>query len=103
MVFRDQWFIQNLEPRTGIGYISPNHFIIIVVDGRKASYSNGLTLKEFAKEFLDCGCVEAYNLDGGGSSTMCFNGRIVNNPLGKNGAYERSVSDIIYSFLFFNG
>jgi exopolysaccharide biosynthesis protein len=96
LVFRDSWFIQNLEPRTGIGFISPNHFVFIVVDGRKESYSRGMTLTEFAKEFSDRGCKEAYNLDGGGSSTMYFKGRVVNNPLGRNGNYERYVSDIIY-------
>jgi exopolysaccharide biosynthesis protein len=95
-VFRDHWFIQNVEPRTGIGFISPKHFIFIVVDGRKDYYSRGLTMAEFANEFLNLGCTEAYNLDGGGSSTMYFRGRIVNNPLGRNGNYERYVSDIIY-------
>lgn len=95
-VFRDQWFIQNVEPRTGIGFLSPNHFIFIVVDGRKEYYSRGLTLTEFANEFLSFGCTQAYNLDGGGSSTMYFKGRVVNNPLGRNGNYQRYVSDIIY-------
>lgn len=95
-VFRDQWFIQNLQPRTGVGMISPNHFVFLVVDGRKDYYSRGLTLTEFAGEFIKRGCSVAYNLDGGGSSTMYFKGRVVNNPLGKNGRYERYVSDIIY-------
>lgn len=95
-VFRDQWFIQGVEPRTGVGFISPDHFIFIVVDGRKDYYSRGMTLTEFANEFLSLGCIAAYNLDGGGSSTMYFKGRIVNNPLGRNGKYERNVSDIIY-------
>jgi exopolysaccharide biosynthesis protein len=95
-VYMDTSFIQNLEPRTGVGFISANHFVFIVVDGRKENYSRGLTLTEFAKEFADMGCTEAYNLNGGGSSTMYFNGRIVNNPLGKDGSYERRVSDIIY-------
>lgn len=95
-VFRDQWYIQGLDPRTGVGYISPNHFVFIIVDGRKPYYSRGLTLTEFANEFISLGCTEAYNLDGGGSSTMYFKERIVNSPLGENGNYERNVSDIIY-------
>ncbi|MNI92144.1 hypothetical protein D3C73_1499040 [compost metagenome] len=53
-----------------------------------------MTLTEFAQVFADLGCTEAYNLDGGGSSTMYFMGRVVNNPLGKN--RERGVSDILY-------
>ena len=95
-VFRDSWFIQGNDPRTGIGFIAPNHFLFIVVDGRKEYYSRGLTLLEFAREFYHRGCTQAYNLDGGGSSTMYFKGRIVNSPLGKSGSYQRFISDIIY-------
>lgn len=86
--------IQQSNPRTGIGMIEPNHFVFIVVDGRKEGYSRGMTLNEFAQTFADLGCTEAYNLDGGGSSTMYFMGRVVNNPLGKQD--ERSISDILY-------
>ncbi|MNP63462.1 hypothetical protein D3C76_1588620 [compost metagenome] len=53
-----------------------------------------MTLTEFAQVFQDLGCTEAYNLDGGGSSTMYFRGRVVNNPQGKE--RERGVSDILY-------
>lgn len=86
--------IQNANPRTGIGMISPNHFVFVVVDGRATNYSRGMTLNEFANLFHELGATEAYNLDGGGSSTMYFMGRVVNNPLGK--GEERGVSDIIY-------
>jgi len=86
--------IQGNQPRTGIGIISENHFVFIVVDGRSAGYSKGVTLPEFAEIFASLGCTDAYNLDGGGSSTMYFMGRVVNNPLGK--GEERGVSDILY-------
>jgi exopolysaccharide biosynthesis protein len=86
--------IQDPNPRTGIGMISPNHFVFVVVDGRSRNYSRGMTLKEFADLFASLGCSDAYNLDGGGSSTMYFMGRVVNNPQGKGG--ERAVSDILY-------
>ncbi len=86
--------IQGNQPRTGIGMISANHFIFVVVDGRSKGYSRGLNLTEFAQLFADMGCSEAYNLDGGGSSTMYFQGDVVNNPLGKN--RERGTSDILY-------
>lgn len=86
--------IQNSNPRTGVGIISPNHYVFVVVDGRKEGYSKGMTLNEFSNLFEELGCTEAYNLDGGGSSTMYFMGRVVNNPLGKN--QEREISDILY-------
>ncbi len=86
--------IQNSNPRTGVGIISPNHYVFIVVDGRSSGYSKGMTLQEFAQVFEDLGCTAAYNLDGGGSSTMYFIGRVVNKPLGKGD--ERGVSDILY-------
>ncbi|MNE97412.1 hypothetical protein D3C80_1957570 [compost metagenome] len=53
-----------------------------------------MTLTELADLMQDLGATEAYNLDGGGSSTMYFMGRVVNNPQGKN--QERGVSDILY-------
>ncbi len=86
--------IQGNNPRTGMGIIAPNHFIFIVVDGRSAGYSRGASLEEFALMFIDLGCTQAYNMDGGGSATMYFNGRVVNNPLGRN--RERGTSDIFY-------
>ena len=86
--------IQDSNPRTGVGIISPNHYVFVVVDGRKEGYSKGMTLNEFSEVFEELGCTDAYNLDGGGSSTMYFMGRVVNNPLGKN--QEREVSDILY-------
>ncbi len=85
--------IQGSHPRTGIGMISANHFVFVVVDGR-SSESRGLTMTEFAQVFADLGATVAYNLDGGGSSTMYFNGEVVNNPQGRND--ERPTSDILY-------
>lgn len=86
--------IQGNQPRTGVGMIDENHFVFIVVDGRSKGYSRGVSLEEFAQIFADLGCTEAYNLDGGGSSTMYFMGRVVNNPLGK--GKERGTSDILF-------
>lgn len=86
--------IQGNEPRTGVGMIAPNHFVFIVVDGRSSGYSRGVTLTEFADMFKKLGCSDAYNIDGGGSSTMYFMNRVVNNPLGKN--QERGTSDILF-------
>ncbi|WP_209443681.1 phosphodiester glycosidase family protein [Paenibacillus camerounensis] len=86
--------IQNANPRTAIGMIAPNHYVFVVVDGRNEGYSRGMTLAELADVMQELGATEAYNLDGGGSSTMYFMGRVVNNPQGKN--QERGVSDILY-------
>ena len=71
-----------------------NHFVFVVVDGRSSGYSRGATLTELARILKDLGCTTAYNLDGGGSSAMYFNGALVNNPLGRD--KERGVSDILY-------
>ncbi len=83
------------NPRTAIGMISPLHYVFLVSDGRTEE-SKGLSLYQLAAVFQEQGCTVAYNLDGGGSSTLWFNGRIVNHPTDgvKNG--ERKVSDIVY-------
>jgi hypothetical protein len=86
--------IQGNNPRTGIGLIDANHFVFVVVDGRSSGYSRGVTMTEFAQIFKDLGVTVAYNLDGGGSSTMYFNGALVNKPQGKDN--ERAISDILY-------
>ena len=86
--------IQGEQPRTGIGVIDADHFVFVVVDGRSAGYSRGVTMTEFAQIFQDLGATVAYNLDGGGSATMWFDGELVNNPLGK--GQERGTSDILY-------
>jgi len=84
------------NPRTAIGIIDDLHYIIIVADGR-TSESDGLSLLELAKLMESYGCTTAYNLDGGGSSTMVFNGTVVNQPTTNgNDITERSVSDIVY-------
>ena len=84
------------NPRTAIGMIEPGHYVMVVSDGR-TSESEGLTLYELAQVMQELGCTEAYNLDGGGSSTMYYNGEVINNPTtGGNRIKERSVSDIVY-------
>lgn len=84
------------NPRTAIGIIDGLHYIFVVSDGR-TSASEGLSLAELAEFMLEAGAVTAYNLDGGGSSTMYFNGQVVNVPT-TNGrtSQERKVSDIVY-------
>ncbi|WP_024864466.1 phosphodiester glycosidase family protein [Butyrivibrio sp. FCS014] len=83
------------NPRTAIGVIDANHFVFVVSDGR-TSESEGLSLYELANFMKDLGVTTAYNLDGGGSSTMYFNGYVINNPTSGGSIKERSVSDIVY-------
>ena len=86
----------NSNPRTAIGMISPLHYVFVVSDGR-TSESAGLSLAQLAAVMQDAGCPCAYNLDGGGSSTMWFMGDVVNNPTTNgNSISERKVSDIVY-------
>ena len=84
------------NPRTAIVWYDDLHYALVVSDGRTRE-STGLTLYQLATFLQELGAKYAYNLDGGGSSTMVFNGRLVNKPTtdGKR-VSERSVSDIVY-------
>ena len=84
------------NPRTAIGIVDEGHYLFVVSDGR-TSESEGLTLRELADFMESLGVQTAYNLDGGGSSTMVFQGQVENNPTtGGSTIRERSVSDIVY-------
>lgn len=83
------------NPRSAIGIIDENHYVIVVSDGR-TSESAGLTLYELAEVLQSYGATTAYNLDGGGSSTLYFNGQVVNKPTTNGNISERAVSDIVY-------
>ena len=69
-----------MNPRTAIGYYEPGHYCFVVVDGRQSGYSAGMRIERFARLFADLGCTAAYNLDGGRSSVMSFNGSFINHP-----------------------
>lgn len=88
------------EPRTAICQIDELHYIILVVDAKRVSNGiggwntvGGMNFDELAATCASLGCKTAYNLDGGGSTTLYLNGKVTNEPSG-NG--ERQVSDIIY-------
>lgn len=84
------------NPRTAIGIIDDLHYVFVVSDGR-TSESEGLSLYELAEFMQSLGVTTAYNLDGGGSSTLYFNGQVINNPTTTgNSIKERKVSDIVY-------
>lgn len=82
------------EPRTAIGMVDKNHYVIIVVDGRRNGWSEkGMTLPELQQLFVEQGCQIAYNLDGGGSTSLVVEGKKLNRA---SGSRERDVSDIVY-------
>ena len=87
---------QITNPRTAIGMVEPLHYIMVVSDGRTEE-SVGLSLYELGELMQRLGCDCAYNLDGGGSSTMWFNGEVLNKPTTYGDVIaERPISDIIY-------
>lgn len=83
--------IKGKNPRNAIGYYEPGHYCFITVDGRQKGYSVGMTLAELSQVFADLGCKAAFNLDGGATAEMIFDGELVNKPY-KGG---RQSSDII--------
>lgn len=84
------------NPRTAIGIIDELHYVFIVSDGRTKE-SAGLSLLQLAELMMELGVTTGYNLDGGGSATMVFNGKVVNKPTSSGSSIkERGVSDIVY-------
>jgi exopolysaccharide biosynthesis protein len=93
-------FLVEKHPRTAIGIKPDGTWILVVVDGRQPELSLGLTMEELAELMANLGCSSAMNLDGGGSTTFYYDGKILNSPslssednriLGE----ERPVSDAI--------
>ncbi len=88
-------FVETRHPRTAVAKLKDGKFLMVTVDGRQKE-SVGMNLRELAALLLELGATEAMNLDGGGSTTMFLNGKIVNTPSDKEG--ERKVSDAILVF-----
>ena len=79
------------EPRTAVGQLADGRIILVVVDGRRRGYSSGMTNFELALALVRLGAVTGAALDGGGSSTMAFDGQLLNRPSGA----ERPVSEAL--------
>jgi len=90
--FQTTSYLNRTNPRCAIGYAEPGHYLLVLVDGRNQGYSKGATMTELAQIMADEGCVLAYNLDGGKSSAMVYQGEYVNQPADGG----RTISDIIY-------
>lgn len=94
-------FLYKKHARTAVGILPNGHFVFVVVDGIKWFFFNstGITIPDLANFMHEIGCVEALNLDGGGSSTMVLDGQVINTPCGEiydgKGHYVRAVSDAI--------
>jgi hypothetical protein len=78
-------------PRTGVGQLADGRVILVTVDGRQPGYSVGMTNFELAQTLVRLGAGRAIALDGGGSTTMAFDGRLLNRPPGE----ARRVSDAL--------
>ena len=88
-------FYETRHPRTAVAKLKDGKFLMITVDGRSEA-SGGIGLEDLAKLLLELGATDAMNLDGGGSTTMFLDGKVVNKPSDKDG--ERRVSDAILVF-----
>lgn len=82
--------IEAANPRSAIGYYEPGHYCFVVSEGRLRDGGYGLTMAELARIFSDLGCKSAYNLDGGDSACMVFNGKVCNMRSG-----QRELGDIL--------
>ena len=88
--------VAGVQPRSAIGYTVDQHLVLMVVDGRQAE-SRGVYLEELALMMSEFNCIEALNLDGGGSSAMVADSRLLNRPSGR--TTQREVMSAIGIFL----
>ncbi len=89
-------FVNDRHPRTAIAKLSSGQILLLTVDGRQPNVSVGMSLPGLAQLLLEFGATEAINLDGGGSTTMVVQNKVVNKPSDQSG--ERPVSDAILIF-----
>ncbi len=84
--------VQNYNPRCAFGYYEPGHYCLVLVDGRQTEYSYGMTLLQLSQLMYDLGCTDAYNLDGGMTAMMAYDGELISHPCGGG----RPNCDIVY-------
>ncbi len=93
----DPGFLHKRHPRTAAGIRADGVIVLVTVDGRQIATSVGMTIPELGALMVEFGCVEAINLDGGGSTAMVIKGKVANSPSDAGG--ERPVSDAILVFV----
>ncbi|QUO43073.1 phosphodiester glycosidase family protein [Brevibacillus composti] len=81
------------QPRTLIGHFDNGDLLLIVIDGRRKGWSNGVTLEEAQRKLQEFHVVDAYNLDGGGSSAFYYKGKLLNRP--SDGKERRVSSNLV--------
>ena len=86
------------DPRTGVGQLDDGRIVMVVVDGRQPGYSTGLTTFELAQMLVRQGAVTGTAMDSGGSTTMAFNGKLLNRP--SDAGVERPVADSLTLFYY---
>ena len=86
------------NPRTAVGQLADGRIVMVAVDGRRAGYSVGVSTFELAQELVRLGAVTGTALDSGGSTTMAFNGKLLNRPSDPGG--ERPISDSLNVFYY---
>jgi exopolysaccharide biosynthesis protein len=89
-------FADARHPRTAVGVRADGRILLVTVDGRQPEKSVGMTVAELTDLLIDLGAVEAINMDGGGSTTMVIDGKVVNSPSDLTG--ERPVGDALLVF-----
>lgn len=94
-------FLVLRHARTAVGILPNGHWVFVIVDGKQPKLSLGMTMYELADFMENLGCVKALNLDGGGSTTFVYDGKVVNQPIGDGDDDDhgkrvlRPVSDVI--------
>ncbi|THF83750.1 phosphodiester glycosidase family protein [Cohnella fermenti] len=92
----DKWRTSPLRaPRTIVANYKDDQLLFLVIDGRNENGSSGATLEEIQLLLTRYGAIDAYNLDGGGSSTLVFKGNVVNSPS------DGRMRPLATNFLFF--
>ena len=86
------------NPRTAVGQLADGRIVMVAVDGRQPGYSVGVSTFELAQQLVRLGAVTGTALDSGGSTTMAFNGKLLNRPSDPGG--ERAVSDSLDVFYY---
>ena len=81
------------NPRTGVGQLADGRVLMVVTDGRRPGYSVGMTNFELAQTMVRLGAVTGSAFDGGGSSSLAFDGKLLNRPSDRGG--ERPVSNAL--------